>query len=81
MAATLLRKKHDPIRSAPFPESKINGGQASDEPVRIKVSHPLAGGDQREGGNYVSNTAASHPHPNPRPGGRGFLTFYEVVNI
>ena len=52
-----------------------------DELVKSRFSLPWREGIKGMGKITFKNTATYHPHPNPPPSmGRGFRTFYEVVN-
>ena len=52
-----------------------------DDLVKSKISPPLAGGDEGEGGNNLAKFLESSPSPKPSPlKGEGvFLTFFEFI--
>src|SRR3989337_1735145 len=53
----------------------------NDELVKSRFSLPWREGIKGRGKITFKNTATYHPHPNPPPSmGRGFRTFYEIVN-
>ena len=49
--------------------------------VKSKISPPLAGGDNGEGGNNLFKFLDSSPSPSPVKGEEVFLTFYENINF